>query len=132
MVEGFAMFDQLWPASLVRALRSSMASLGLFSGGGSIWFLEQLADLVDQARILVARRLSRLGLGRHRLLGRRLQAERRLGRGLRPGGAGAGRQHRHAKAEARELRPEEIEEMSGSIGHIAKRSLTVEPGKEPG
>jgi hypothetical protein len=35
MVEGFAMFDRLWPASLVRALKSSMVSLGLFSGGSS-------------------------------------------------------------------------------------------------
>ncbi len=35
MVEGFAMVDRLWPASLVRALRSSMVSLGLFSGGSS-------------------------------------------------------------------------------------------------
>jgi hypothetical protein len=35
MVEGLAMFDRLWPASLVRALKSSMVSLGLFSGGSS-------------------------------------------------------------------------------------------------
>ena len=29
------MFDRFWPASLVRALKSSMVSLGLFSGGSS-------------------------------------------------------------------------------------------------
>jgi hypothetical protein len=55
MVEGRAMFDRLWPASLARALKSSMVSLGLFSGRQHRFgFLEQLADFVDQARILRA------------------------------------------------------------------------------
>jgi hypothetical protein len=35
MVEGLAISDRLWPASLVRALKSSIVSLGLFSGGSS-------------------------------------------------------------------------------------------------
>jgi hypothetical protein len=116
MVEGFAMFDRLWPASLVRALKSSMVSPGLFSGGSSdLDFSNSFPiSLIRPARIFVARRrlwldLLRLGLSRHRLLGRRLQAERRWRRGLRPAGFGSDRQHGCNEAHGRKLRAEWFE-----------------------
>ena len=106
------MFDRLWPASLVRALKSSMVSLGLFSGGSSD------LDFSNSFPISLIRPgfssrgggerfdLLRLGLSRHRLLGRRLQAERGRRRGLRPGGFGSGRQHGCNEARGRKLRAE--------------------------
>src|SRR6478672_4652376 len=98
MVEGFAMFDRLWPASLVRALKSSMASLGLFSGGSSD------LDLSNSLPISLIRRgfdLLRLGLSRQGLLGRRLQAERGWRCSLRPADFGSGRQHECNEARSR-------------------------------
>ena len=62
--------------------------------------------------------LLRRGLRWHRLLRRRLQAERRLGRGLRPAGRGDERQHRQREP----ARRKQFEGMNASIGHVAKRS----------
>ena len=81
MVDGFAMLDRLWPASLVRALRSSIVSLGLFSGGSSdLDFSNSLPISLIRPGIFVARRrakaAARRGCGSRSTAGRASAAAR--------------------------------------------------------
>jgi hypothetical protein len=125
MVDGFARLDRLSPASLARALIVEGLTGALQRRQDRFGFLEQLSDLVEQARIFLARRrrlrrgldLLRRRLNGRSLLRRRLHAERGRRRGLRVCHFGGDREHRQRHAGHRDMRSDAPERKLDSISH---------------